>query len=76
MFLVAPMKSKTAAIVLDDWKLPIFDRRLKQAGYSFTNAGAFMPGSLILQVETTNLVALGVVVKAANDEAAQTGAPA
>lgn len=64
-----------AGIAIDEWKLPIFERRLQQAGYSFKNAGLLTTGTLILQVETTNLEALYVVVKAANDEAAQTGAP-
>jgi hypothetical protein len=64
-----------AGIAIDEWKLPIFERRLKQAGYQFKNAGLFTTGTLILQVETTNLEALGAVLKAANDEATQTGAP-
>lgn len=69
------MKTKKAAIAIDEWKLPIFERRLKQAGYSFKNAGHITPGTLVLQVETTNLEALAEVAKAANDEAARTGAP-
>ena len=44
-------------------------------GNSWTNAGHLTTGTLVLTVETTNLEALGVVVKAANDEAARTGAP-
>lgn len=66
---------KTAGIVLDEWKLPIFERHLKQAGYEFKNAGPLGYGTLVLRVDTINLAALGVVVKAANDEAARTGAP-
>jgi hypothetical protein len=66
---------KTAGIVLDEWKLPIFERHLKQSGYEFKNAGLLADGMLVLRVDTTNLAALGRVVKAANDEAAQTGAP-
>jgi hypothetical protein len=65
---------KTAGIVIDEWKLPIFKRHLKQAGYAFKNAGA-MAGSLVLRVDTKNLVALAEVVKAANEEAALTGEP-
>ena len=64
-----------AAIAIDEWKLPIFERHLQQSGYAFKNAGNFTAGALMLQVETTNLVALGEVVKAANTEAALTGAP-
>ena len=63
-----------AGIVIDEWKLPIFERRLRQSGYSFKNAGHLTTGTLLLQVETTNLEALGAVVTAANDEAARTGA--
>lgn len=65
-----------AGIAIDEWKLPIFERHLKQSGYQFDNAGHLTPDTLILKVETTNLEALEVVVRAANAEAAQTGAPA
>lgn len=65
------MSNKTAGIAIDDWKLPIFERHLRQAGYPFTNAGKLTAGTLVLKVETINLEALAVVVKAANDEAAQ-----
>lgn len=64
--------AKKAAIALDPWKLPIFERHLKQSGYSFENAGLLHEGALILRVETENLVALQEVVKAANTEAART----
>lgn len=67
---------KKAGIVIDAWKLQIVERRLKAAGYAFENAGPFSTGTMVLRVDTTNLVALGEVVKAANTEAAQTGAPA
>lgn len=62
-----------AAIAIDDWKLPIFERRLTQSGYAFTNVGVLVKGVLVLQVETDNVEALAVVIKAANDEAARTG---
>lgn len=64
-----------AAIAIDAWKLDIFERRLGQAGYAFENAGALTTGTLVLKVSTDNLSALGEVVKAANAEAARTGAP-
>lgn len=66
---------KRAAIVIDDWKLPIFERHLSQAGYAFENVGQFFPGALALIIETENLIALSEVVKAAHDEARRTGAP-
>lgn len=62
-----------AGIAIDAWKLPIFERHLRQAGYSFENAGLLLAGTLLLRVSTTNLTALAEVVKAANTEAAMTG---
>lgn len=64
-----------AAIAIDAWKLPIFERHLSQGGYAFENAGLLTKGTLVLTVQTANLEALGEVVKAANTEAAMTGAP-
>ena len=61
-------------IAIDSWKLSIFERRLRQSGYAFQNAGQLTPGTLLLCVDTENAVALGEVVKAANTEAAHTGA--
>lgn len=66
---------KTAAIAIDAWKLAIFERHLKQSGYAFENVGPFTADTLILRVSTENLHALGETVKAANVEAARTGAP-
>lgn len=60
-------------IAIDDWKLPIFERHLKQAGYAFTNAGKVAAGAIALTVETENPTALAHIVKAANDEARRTG---
>ena len=62
-----------SGIAIDEWKLPIFERHLKQAGYSFENCGLFADTTLLLRVDTPNLVALGEVIKAANAEAALTG---
>lgn len=64
-----------AAIAIDDWKLPIFERHLTQSGYTFKNVGNLTADTLVLHVETPNMVALGEVVKAANTEAARTGRP-
>lgn len=64
-----------AAVAIDNWKLPIFERHLQQAGYSFERTDGLTEDAMILTVTTENLVALGEVVKAANTEAARTGAP-
>ncbi len=63
------------AIAIDDWKLPIFERSLIQAGYEFKNSGLLTAHCLILSVETENVESLAGVIKAANTEAAMTGAP-
>lgn len=65
-----------AAIVLDDWKLPIFERHLTQSGYKFQNVGRYPAAgaeAIVLHVETENANALAIVVKAANTEAERTG---
>lgn len=69
-------QSKTAAVVIDNWKESIFVRHLTQAGYTFERAGGLTKDSMVLKVPTTNMQALAEVVKAANTEAARTGAPA
>jgi hypothetical protein len=62
-----------AGIAIDDWKLPIFERHLTQAGYAYKRGPGLTPGWLLLTVDTDNAVALEVVVRAANTEAARTG---
>lgn len=63
-----------AAIVIDKWKLPIFSRRLKAAGFAYEEVGSLTGDSLTLVVVTDTAQALGQVVLAANKEAAQTKA--
>lgn len=62
---------KTAAIILDSWKLPIFERHLQQSGYTVAFKGQLNKDSTLLKIATTSLEALAQVVKAANTEAAQ-----
>lgn len=64
-----------AGIALDNWKFSIFERHLKQSGYAFTKSNGLTKNSIILSVETPSIEALGEVVKAADAEAALTGAP-
>lgn len=61
-----------AAIAIDTWKLSIFERHLKQAGYSYMKGDGVTEDTLLLTVITDNVEALSGVVKAANSEAAQT----
>lgn len=60
--------SGTAAIALDDWKLPIFRKRLKKAGYEYEDAGGFAGQNTILKVKYTDLKHLTKVVTKCEDE--------
>lgn len=57
-----------AAIALDDWKLPVFRRRLTEAGFTYEDAGAPTPGTTMLTVETDSVSALATVVAACQAE--------
>jgi hypothetical protein len=59
-----------AGIMIDSWKLSIFERRLVSAGYAFTTGAGVTNDTLLLKVKTDDLKALEVVVRAANEEAA------
>ena len=64
-----------AGIVIDRWKLPIFTRRLRDAGFSYEEVGPLTADSLTLIIMTDKPQALAQVVLAANTESAKTGAP-
>lgn len=66
-----------AGIVIDRWKLPIFTRLLRDAGFSYEEVGALVANTLTLIVETADGLRLAKVVAAANAEAAASrkGAP-
>ena len=67
-----------AAIVIDNWKLPIFERHLTQAGYAYKWLPDLTHNTGVLSVQLdrlTQAAALHPIVKAASTEAARTGAP-
>ena len=67
-----------AGIVIDNWKLPIFERHLTQAGYAYKWTPGLTEDTGVLSVEMerpSQAATLHPIVKAANDEAARTGAP-
>lgn len=68
---------KKAGIAIDAWKLPIFERRLTDAGFVFRNCGTLVTDTLLVQVdvEDDQQQRLAQVVLAANKEAARTGRP-
>lgn len=66
---------KKVGIAIEKWKLPIFSRHLKQAGYSYSDGAGVTEDTIMLYVHTDNPGALLQVTKAAVTEAAKTGAP-
>jgi len=62
---------KTAGIVLDDWKLPIFKRCLDKGGFKYLEFNGPTKNCITLKVEFENITELQPIVQAANDEAAQ-----
>lgn len=63
---------KKAGIIFDNWKLPIFERHLKEAGFEMKVAGQFTEDSLAatVLVEASQQQRLAQVILAANTEAA------
>jgi hypothetical protein len=64
---------KKAGIAIDGWKFPIFERHLSRAGYAFEKGPGLTADMLLVTVNTKNLEALELVVRAANAEAAGKG---
>jgi hypothetical protein len=64
-----------AGVVIDDWKLPVFKRHLDAAGYAYTEHPGITPDTLTLKVTCEWVHKLQPIVKAANDECRNTGAP-
>lgn len=63
----------TAGIVIDAWKLPIFEKWLKRHGYEYEKSASFIPETLTLRVKTLSVSALQDVLTMASNEADRTG---
>lgn len=63
---------KTAGVVLDNWKLPVFKRHLDAAGYTYEEPVPFTPDTLILKVPYEWAYKLTPVIEAAQLECAAT----
>lgn len=61
---------KTAAVVIDDWKLPIFAKHLDAAGYNYEKHPGLAKGTLTLRVKYEWVAAIQPVIEAANKECA------
>ncbi|MEJ7831302.1 MAG: hypothetical protein WKF79_00165 [Nocardioides sp.] len=64
-----------AGIALDDWKLPVFRKRLSEAHYVYEDAGSPSPGVTMLHVETDDTAALAKVIIACQAECQLAGRP-
>lgn len=64
---------KKAAVMVDDWKLPVFRRRLEKAGFTYKDGGAPMVGitNLMVDYEEDQLAALATVVTESQAECAK-----
>lgn len=57
------------AIVLDDWKLPIFKETLDNEGYEYSEAKGPTPGCITISIETNNVNKLAPIIKKMNKKA-------
>ena len=67
---------KKAAVVADNYKLPVFRRILKEAGYTWKES-PFVDDTttMVVEVEDDEVRALTAVVKRCNQEATRKGPP-
>ncbi len=59
---------KTAAVVIDKWKLPVFTRHLQQAGYTYDTCAGPTSETHILKVAYEWVAKLQPIVEAAQKE--------
>jgi hypothetical protein len=52
-----------AGIAVDDWKLPLFRKRLSEAGYNYSDDGALTHNTTLLSIETYDVLALKNVIE-------------
>lgn len=57
-----------AGIGVDNWKLPVFRKRLKEAGYEYEDAGPLTGDTTLLTVETSDMLALKKVLEKCQTE--------
>jgi hypothetical protein len=52
-----------AGIAVDNWKLPVFRKRLSEGGYEYTDAGPLTGDATLLTVKTNNMFALKALLE-------------
>lgn len=62
---------KTAAVVIDRWKLPIFKRYLDNCKCTYTESPGITKDTLLLKVEYDFVANLKPIIEAANAECAR-----
>lgn len=62
-----------AGIAVDDWKLPIFRKRLTEGGYKYEDGGALTSGTTLLTVETDDMLRLKRLLEECQTECAKAG---
>lgn len=62
---------KKAAVIIEKWKLPIFTRHLREAGYTYDTFPGITDDTLNLQVEYEWVAKLAPIVQAAQNECAR-----
>lgn len=62
-------------IAVDDWKLPIFRKRLTGAGYTYTDVGGLTHDTTVLTVETNDVLKLKAVIERCQEECRRKGRP-
>lgn len=59
---------RKAAVIIDKWKLPIFSKHLREAGFSYDTAPGVTPDTTTLTVDFESVDKLCPVVQAAQEE--------
>ena len=62
-----------AGIAVDDWKLPVFRKRLTEAGLTYEDGGALTSGVTLLTVKTNNILKLKTLLEKCQRECKSTG---
>lgn len=57
-----------AGIAVDNWKLPVFRKRLRDAGYEYQDGGALTDDTTLLTVEADDMLALKRVLEGCQAE--------
>lgn len=57
-----------AAVLIDSWKLPVFQRHLDAAGYTYREAPGVTDDTITLQVDYEFVANLKPIIEAANRE--------